>query len=299
MNPRSSGNALREAAGLIRLIWGHPENRDRRARALGRFFLWQVWERLVGRPWTLHLTHDRILRCYPHSAGASGVLYCRLLEWWESRFTLDFLRPGDIFVDVGANVGVYSLLASTRPAVRVLAFEPSTLAYKRLTENIRLNGLGQIRAINVALGTADGAGLLTTDCDTTNRLVNEADGTVERVVVRSLDSFIDDDQRAAVALLKIDVEGHEPEVLAGCRRLLAAQSPALIVEQSRPTELRAVLAPLGYRFFRYTPDDWRLVEVGLDEPEVNVIAVRNLDAALERLARARDPIPVQRASAAR
>jgi hypothetical protein len=65
------------------------------------------------------------LRCYPHSTSASGVIYCGLPEWAEMRFLLDYLRPGEGFVDVGANIGTYSLLAASVPDVVAWAFEPS------------------------------------------------------------------------------------------------------------------------------------------------------------------------------
>src|SRR5207253_10176338 len=137
--------------------------RRHRARAIARFFAWQIWERTIRRPWNVQLTPDRVVRCYPHSAGASNVIYFRLMEWREMPFVLDYLRPGDVFIDVGANIGVYSLLASTIPDVEIVAFEPATLAYQRLLENVRINGLHQVSAHNLAISSADRNGYVTTD----------------------------------------------------------------------------------------------------------------------------------------
>ncbi|HEU4868343.1 MAG TPA: hypothetical protein VFV09_11510, partial [Actinomycetota bacterium] len=109
----------------LRQIWTHPENRNRRARALAGYFGWQAWERTVRRPVTVKLTGGIKVRCHPHSPIASAVIYYGLADPAEMRFVLGYLQPGDTFVDVGANVGVYSLLAASVPDVRVLALEPS------------------------------------------------------------------------------------------------------------------------------------------------------------------------------
>ena len=139
------------ATKVLRFVWSHPANRSRKGRAIVRLLAWQMWERTTGRPWTIGLQGMR-LRCYPHSAGATGVLYCQLPEWHDMRFLLDFLRPGDLF-DVGANVGVYSLLACTVAGTQVVAFEPGRLAYERLHENIALNSLTQrVRTVMAAAG---------------------------------------------------------------------------------------------------------------------------------------------------
>ena len=100
-----------------------------------------MWQRVVHRPLILRLEGGLRMKCYPHSHAAALVLYCRLPEWEHMCFVCDFIRPGDTFVDVGANVGTYSLLAAAIPDVRIVAFEPSTLASRRLQENVDLNGL--------------------------------------------------------------------------------------------------------------------------------------------------------------
>src|SRR3712207_8823650 len=62
-------------------------------------------------------------------------------EYEEMSFVRAYLRPGDLFIDVGANVGVYSLWAAETDSVTVLAFEPSSTTYRRVLENVQLNGL--------------------------------------------------------------------------------------------------------------------------------------------------------------
>src|SRR5436189_6431842 len=80
------------------------------------------------------------------------LIYCRSFEVTERAFLNHFLRPGDVFVDVGANIGLFTLIAAScvGPKGKVVAFEPTTVTYTRLVENIRLNHL-----YNVSFGNSD------------------------------------------------------------------------------------------------------------------------------------------------
>ena len=271
---------------LITFVWNHPLNRERRGRALARLLTWQAWERLTGLPWTIRLTRDIRIRCYPHSAAASLVVYCRLPEWQEMRFVLDFLRSGDAFVDIGANVGVYSLLACSIRGVKVYAFEPSSLSYTRAVENIRLNGLeDRVRVEKKAVGSATGKGTLTVGLDCVNCLVPAGTNhPVEEVDIITLDSYFDESARDRVGLVKIDVEGAEHDVLSGARALLASRGPALIVEFNEPQAIQSILEPLGYQLYEYEPEQRSLVSADARLPTANnLIAVKDKRAVEARL----------------
>ena len=121
-------NPLTEAAGLIRFVLRHPANRGRAISALARFVAWQAWKRVVGRPRDLRFRDGFRLRAWPDSTVASMMIYCRgRPDWHEALFLRHFLKPGDGFVDVGAHVGTYSLLAGALvgPSGWVEAFEPA------------------------------------------------------------------------------------------------------------------------------------------------------------------------------
>lgn len=250
--------AARTGGNTVQYIWNHPGVRDGRLRALSRYVGWQVWERTARRPVTTRLPAGALMRCYPHSAAASMMLYCRLPEWDSMRFVLDYLRPGDVFVDVGANVGSYTLLAGEVPGVRVVAFEPASLAFPRLSENVRLNHRMDITLHRSAVGQTDTEALLTVDLDSTNRIVpvGGESGRTEQVRMVRLDTVIGD--RSDVAMIKIDVEGHEPEVLAGAEQLLRRCRPALVVEHNDADRLAAFFDKIDYVAARYLPDEREL-----------------------------------------
>lgn len=265
-------------------------------KALGRYAAWQVWERTVRRPWTVEL-HDGIrIRCYPHSPVTSAVIYRRLADYQEMRFLLDFLRPGDTFVDVGANVGVYSLLACSVPGVGVAAFEPSSATFEKALENIRLNALeDRVNLVRKAVGSAEKDALVTTGRASMNSLVESGSGTeTEAVEVTTLDAALRG--REAVTLVKIDVEGWEAEVLEGAADLLRTQKPALLVEVNDVEGLEEIRQRYGYRCVRYLPADRRLVAANLAGSKgFNAILVPDIDAAALRVGPERgDPPPLPR-----
>ena len=88
----------------------------------------------------IHLHGGLRLVCHPHDQVTSMAMYFGLYDSQEMRFLLAWLRPGDTFIDVGANVAPYSLLATLVDGVSAVAFEPESVARSRAAANIELNG---------------------------------------------------------------------------------------------------------------------------------------------------------------
>lgn len=270
-------------------ILRHPANRGRRARAIVLYVTWQVWERLVGRPWTIRLGSARRMRLHPHETVPALVLYCRIPDYEEMSFVRDYLMPGDLFVDVGANAGLYSLWASEVDGVDVLAFEPSTLASARALANVELNGLSdRIDLRRQAVGATAGHTRLTTGLAAGNHVV--ADGAaapvgVEVVEQTTLDEALGD---RVPALVKIDVEGAELEVLRGARQALLRHRPALLIEVNDPEGLNVLLDELGYQQVRYEPSTRAFTPIR-PKLQANVVALADLDRASDRLGRTPRP----------
>lgn len=275
----SAKRAVAQACSTLDHVWRHPAVRDRRARAVARYLAWQVWQRVGRRPWTVAYRNGVRLRVYPHSTSAAAALYCGLPDWQEMRFMLDHLRDGDTFVDVGANVGAYTLLAASVPGVRCVAFEPSTESWGRLLENVGLNGLTQVDVVRAAVGADNGETKLTVGCGAVNRVVEpggSADGAAtERVPVVRLDDALADVER--VSMIKIDVEGLEPAVLRGAAATIRRHSPALIIEYNDPVQLCTMLGDAGYRICRYDPFTRRVEFVDPDRQRMpNILALKRL-----------------------
>jgi FkbM family methyltransferase len=285
MGIRSVGGIGAETA---RKIWVHPENRGRRFQRLGRWVGWQVWQRTVRRPWTIPL-HTARLVVHPHDHIGSMAIYYGIYDSEEMRFLLSWLDAGDTFLDVGANIAPYSLLATTVSDVRAVAFEPNEAAYERARRNAEINGVvDRLTIVPAAVGDDDGVARLSTDDWATNHLVQEGEtlASVEVPLLR-IDSYDAQHGLGSVALMKIDVEGHELAVLRGAKKVLDRDQPALIVEVNDPVDgLRRSLAALGYTPVHFDPESGTIVEREFpDRRGGNLLAVADLDAARERLQR--------------
>lgn len=205
----------------------HPLARRHRARALGRWVGWQGWSRTVGTPRVARFANGSRLWVAPGMTGATGNLYAGLHEFEDMAFVLHALRPSDLFVDVGANVGSYTVLAGAAIGARSVAFEPVPSTFAHLRRNVELNRM-QARTTLHQAGVGREAGVLhfSADEDTTNHVVAEGSGITVPVV--RLDDLVQED---GPAVLKMDVEGWETEALAGAHQFLASASPrALVLE---------------------------------------------------------------------
>jgi FkbM family methyltransferase len=122
------------------------------------------------------------------------------------------LRPRDLFVDVGANIGLYTLWALEQGA-HAISLEPDVDACARLREHLELNN-GTADVLQAAAGAAPGRVAMTSDRDSANHLLLDVAGDVEMVTIDDLVGA------ATVAGMKVDVEGAERLVLDGVARAL-------------------------------------------------------------------------------
>jgi FkbM family methyltransferase len=281
-------------------VWAiarHPANKGGRLAAERRAMAWHWRTRGgVGDEVEAVVTVDGLTRMMarPHQFSAVWTVYDGVHEWQELQFCLRYLRPGDHFVDVGANVGVFSTLVGTRiPGVRITAVEPFPPVREDLVANLALNHL-EITVVDSAV--SDTAGEATFEVlgrDVLNRLAAGGDGaggeTGITVPVTTLDELVGGDPPA---LIKIDVEGSELLVMKGARRLLSdpATAPVLVFEHAghgahfgiAPAEVRAFLSDLGYRIHLLDGDltPWHSDDL---PPTLNVIACRDIAAVRARL----------------
>lgn len=268
-------------------IWTHPDSAGRRGRRLARWLAWQASQRTTRRPWTVTLHDDVRMICHPKDHVTALVLYCGLYDAPEMRFLLAWLRAGDTFLDVGANVAPYSLLASSVPGTRAVAFEPGSLAHDRARANIALNSLeGRVALEPVAVSDTDGEAMLTADRWAMNTLVDTYAGAVETVSTVRLDSYAAGHDLGRVSLVKVDVEGHELAVLRGATSLLERHRPALILEHNDGDgTVRALVEGLGYAPVALDVRARRLDEASWPaEPGGNLVLVTDRDAARRRVA---------------
>jgi len=291
--------AIAQVARTFRFIWRHPANRHRRLRAVGTAIGWQLYKRATGRSVDLKIADSLRLRCYPDSTSASLVLYCAgRPDYHEMAFMSRYLRPGDGFIDVGANVGVYTLYAAAfvgRQAV-IDSFEPAPNSAHRLRENLALNGLCNVTVHEMAVGSANDDVRLSVDKDDTcNQIRTDAvvaSGRMVEVPCVRLDDWV---QHRCYAMGKMDIEGAEPLALIGGELMLQrANPPVWLLEMNGRlheygfTEewLKGWLSDRGYDVALYDADTETLSRP--DRPwetggNVLAIARRQWEAVVDRI----------------
>lgn len=148
-------------------------------------------------------------------------------------------RPTDVFIDVGANIGVFTLLMAQQvPQGKVIAFEPSPVNYASIVENTKLNQLDNVIALNCGLSDTPGELPLyvadeeqtQTNCNATllkGGVFTHLAGMVE---LRVLDEVLPTLNIERVDLMKIDTEGAELQVLRGARQTLEQYRPSIVIE---------------------------------------------------------------------
>jgi FkbM family methyltransferase len=250
---------------VVKFTWKHPANKGSRTRALLRLARFQARGRLLHQPTLARLGDRSSVWAHLHRYGALKVVCANPPDHPEMLAWRKALTAGDLFVDVGANVGTYAIWAGDLGA-EVIALEPAEDTFALLVENVALNGY-PIETIQAAAGAVCGTARFTSGQDDVNRF--DSDGSAQIRMV-TIDSVIGE---RTVTGMKIDVEGFEIEVLRGCEHALAEHRIRLIQLEWNATSWKAVggdrepvaalLAKHGYSLSR--PDrDGTLVP--LDDP---------------------------------
>jgi FkbM family methyltransferase len=221
-----------------------------RPRAITRHLLWQLQRHRHSYPYEIPLTTSSKL----HISCPEAQNGCAALAWSLGRYDFDnmsFLQdilsrlPGKkVFFDIGANIGVYSLLASESRDTVVYSFEPHPATSAILTRNIESNNRPNVKVVQVALSSSTGELTFTDNPGSpVNQLASDDSpngGTIRIQAFRAEDfchqSGISPD------IVKIDVEGHEGGVLDGFGPILKGVK-FLIIEENLPLELIQAYLP--------------------------------------------------------
>ena len=185
-------------------------------------------------PWV----NDAVLVVERGMTGATGNLYFGLHETHSMAFMAHLLRPGEVFVDAGANIGSFTVLAGKVSGAIVHAFEPVPATFARLQANIAANGI-VATAHEVALGDHDGEVRFSADLDCRNGISDEGALVVK---LRRLD-----DLGLSPVAIKADLEGGEAGMFRGARETLANPSLLAIETEGDDPEIRTMLSAAGFK----------------------------------------------------
>jgi FkbM family methyltransferase len=282
------------AFDVLKFIYNHPFNSENKIGGLLKFFKWQINCFLNPYPVIYPYTENSKLIIWKRLTGATGNLYCGLMEYEDMAFLLHFLRPSDLFIDIGANVGAYTILASSEINAKTIAIEPIPSTFKNLIDNILINQMQEkVRALNMGLGGKNGKLHFTKSFDTVNHVATENETDTIEIDISTLDTILL--AEPSPALLKIDVEGFESEVLNGAVQTLANENlKAIIIELNGSgsrygydeVQIHKKLIELGFKAFNYNPRSRQLKEkvtFGIH----NTIYLRDIEFIEDRIKTAR------------
>jgi FkbM family methyltransferase len=202
--------------------------------------------------------------------SAGRILTVGSLERCEREFVRQALEPGDIFFDIGANLGLFTITAARRvgPAGHVYAFEPSPREVAFLQRNLELNHLRNVTIVNQALSDHAGTAQFALAADGGNNSLMKNDHPQQQIVawqtvaLTTLDSFAAANSIDRIQLIKIDVEGGELSVLRGSNQVLQRACPPVILAEfcdvtaagfgGSGRQLYDAFVSCGYQMFTFT-----------------------------------------------
>ena len=205
---------------------------------------------------------------------------------------MQYARDAKVIFDIGANAGIYSLLAaSVNPQAEIHAFEPTPELFADFLNNIRLNDIQNIIANEVAIGKTDETGFVHVckGSDGSNEAMNYVTSENLRqsdlpTEIRSIDSYCRQNRIDRIDLMKIDIEGGEYNALLGAKGLLESRSIGCIFIElldwaadrygHSTSEIEQLLRDAGYHLYEYTSRKLIPVKAGATQSgDANVIAL--------------------------
>lgn len=263
-----------------------------RLRAILRFWCWHLVRRTSDRPVLVDLGASRFALPRWSQIGAM-IIATGSHEPAETSFLDRLVRPGDAFIDVGANIGFYSVRCAVAGAI-VAAFEPTTRAADAIDVNAALAGVGhRVRVERCAIADDDGEAWFCDGGDVGNALGSSGSGRL--VPVRRLDSLagaIAAPMAHGITVLKVDAEGADLRVLEGAKRFIDSRRPILLVEAwDGGRDLRALLERIGYSAFVARPSGivpldrwfWQANVIGIPSELLALVRERLEDAVPQAL----------------
>jgi FkbM family methyltransferase len=206
-----------------------------------------------NKPIKFNLPHGIVIDLYPQGQIAE-LLYTSKFEYQELEMIISYLKPGMNVIDIGANIGLYSIVADKiiGKTGHIWAFEPSDETHKRLLANLTLNKVSTTKVEKMALadvidaqltlkrdpGYRDGDRYLSTR-KKENKSVDSAPtdlGDIETVNVTTLDHYMYEVNNVGISfdLMKMDIEGGEFSVFKGAKRILENNPNILIMFECTP-----------------------------------------------------------------
>lgn len=207
----------------------------------------------------------------PYSSYGALVFYLGLPDKQEMNYLLKQLNSSDIFIDVGANIGVYSILASYKiKKGKIYAFEPNVKILSDLKNNIQLNGIKNIEIISKIVSNHNKSELFeSNDISEISSISKKSGKNIHQISSITIDSFLKNEKIKSVKLLKIDVEGAEGLIFEGAVKSLKSKIIKNIIFELNlnctnfghsPAKIISLLNSFNYDVYQFTNSGYLKIE---------------------------------------
>lgn len=246
-------------ANTLKFLISHPLSHSKPWKALVNFVHWQLHSRLANKSlsaFVFRFVENTNIIVRGGETGATGNIYVGLHEFVDMCLILHFLSKEDLFFDIGANIGSYSLLAGGVSNASVIALEPVSNTFYKLIENIGINNLhGQVKCLQYAVGASISQGFITTNRGCQNKILSSSTTNLtnktELVNITTIDEL--SKSYGFPLAMKIDVEGYEEYAFAGALETLNNQTLSLIVIEGVSHAVHDKLTQAGFTKVFYNP----------------------------------------------
>jgi FkbM family methyltransferase len=200
---------------------------------------WKLRWKLFNKPMVIRRWHQGLRISLPSSGSAAQIYYRKYSEPQVAEWMLGHLQEGDCFVDIGAHVGEYSLIAATciGPAGSIIALEPQHDLCEVIAKNFSDNQINNVRVMHGALGEHNGRCHFFTDSRTKGAVLDTNSAEAD-IPMFNLETLLKDVPEITRIWMKLDAAGYELPCLMAAENYLRNHPVHLILKAYNETEVR-------------------------------------------------------------
>lgn len=279
---------LEQIKSLFRIL-KHQNNKKNRFYAIGKILWWKINQKFFHFPAIVEIDNQIKCICYPTSSYGGLIVYCKLPEYPEMMFVKKILTSNSIFFDVGANIGAFTLVASSVISDgKIYSFEPTPSVLEILYQNIKINKLEErVKVIEKVVSNKNGKEEFAIENVSEYSHISSNNSKGVSIPSIRLEDFCKKEKVSSIDIIKIDIEGAALLALKGLEEYLKARKvKTLIVELSGDSVMYGstsqqvidYLKQFGYLTFKLNNDlaMEEIRKVNVDEI-LNIIACREND----------------------
>lgn len=283
-------NSLRRCWQLqqtLQFVWQHPLNRHHKLKSIFRFLQWQISSKLAFGPVIIDYIQGSKLIAKKGWCGITGNIYVGLYDFEEMSFLLHMLTADDYFIDIGANLGIYTILAGAVRNARCLAIEPVPESFKWLQQHISINGIEErVKLLNIGVGSLDSNVEFLSDADTLNYVIPagiavDPNRKTITAPIKPLDTILAGE---CPTLIKVDIEGFEGEMIKGAHLTLNQKNLLAVIMELGwgggkrygidDNQVHEKMLVYGFNPFTYSPEQRVLTPLKKHNRHGNTIYLR-------------------------